>query len=103
MTSGNSLQPTRRRVAVAILALAVVMASPSALADSSGSSGYPTGDRVFDAMVLRPLGALGTVVGFAFFVCSVPLAGPTRQLDLAWDTFVLAPADYTFERDLGDF
>jgi len=64
---------------------------------------WPVGDRIFDAVVLRPLGALGTVSGFALFVCSAPVSGAALELDKAWDAFVQAPAEWTFMRTLGDF
>lgn len=88
-----------RLLLAAVLALSL-LSWPASSHASEGSPGV--GDRTFDALVLRPLGALGTAVGFGFFVCSLPLAGPTLQLDVAWDTFVGAPFEYTFERGLGE-
>jgi hypothetical protein len=91
----------RRLLVAGSLAMSLVL-SP-AVVHASDIEDFDRGDRVFDAMVLRPLGAIGTVVGFGFFVCSIPLAGVTQQLDLAWDAFVVKPSSYTFERTLGDF
>lgn len=96
-------RPRRRglrvRALVSTVSLLVALAGPAGAAEDAPS----TGDRVFDALLIRPTGALGTVVGFVFFVCSLPLAGPTLQTEAAWDTFVAKPAGYTFGRELGDF
>ncbi len=94
-----SRRPLRRSAAAALVAVALLAAPvPAAASDS-----HPVGDQVFDAVVLRPLGFLGTTVGFALFVCSLPLSGPTLQVDVAWDRFVQQPGDFTFHRPLGDF
>ena len=37
------------------------------------------------------------------FVASVPFVAASGELLTSWDVFVLAPADYTFRRPLGDF
>ena len=87
---------------LAVLALALCLTTSSQTAEASDSSGPSDGERVFDAMLLRPLGAIGTAVGLALFVCSLPLTAPTLQSDTAWDVFVLRPAGYTFQRALGD-
>jgi hypothetical protein len=83
----------------ACLAACLLAAGPAARAQET----RPLGDRVFDAIVLRPMGFLGTTVGFAAFVASLPLAGPSLQIDKAWEQFVVEPADFTFQRELGDF
>ena len=84
-----------RVAAIALLVLA--MAAPAPAAD------YTAGDKAFDAMVLRPMGFLGTAVGFVLFVASLPLSAPTLQMDQAWERFVQQPGDFTFHRELGDF
>ena len=56
-----------------------------------------------DALVVRPLGLVSTVLGAAIYVVTLPFAaiagdvhGPARSL-------VGAPARFTFKRKLGDF
>jgi hypothetical protein len=56
-----------------------------------------------DILVLRPLAAAATVAGLPMFVASVPFVAASGELLTSWDVFVLAPADYTFRRPLGDF
>ena len=56
-----------------------------------------------DIALARPVGTVATVTGFALFVVSSPfsaLGGNTKE---AWESLVVAPADYTFKRPLGDF
>jgi hypothetical protein len=61
------------------------------------------GAVAFDAVVLRPLGAIASGTGFLFFLISVPLVAPSSQIGTSWDIFVRGPFDYTFVRPLGDF
>lgn len=58
---------------------------------------------VFDVVLLRPLSAVATIVGVPFFVASVPFVAPAGEIMTSLDVFVLAPADYTIKRPLGDF
>jgi hypothetical protein len=91
--------------AAAVLALAA--AGPATGAEGGAAPAGVTpeeiGAKVLDVAVLRPLGAIATVAGFAFFVASLPIAAPTLEIDTTWDVFVLAPADYTFVRPIGEF
>ena len=82
-----------------IIAVSLLDSMPATASDEPAGAGAKT----FDAIVLRPLGALATGAGFAFFLCSTPLAGVSGKVGIAWDVFVMNPADYTFRRPLGDF
>lgn len=62
--------------------------------------------KTFDVIPIRLLSACAVAIGFGAFVASVPLVGPGFQLEgirNSWDYFVVAPAEYTFVRPLGDF
>jgi hypothetical protein len=61
------------------------------------------GGKVFDAVVLRPLGVGLTVVGGAAFLIAAPLAAYAEGINEVWDLFVMGPVDFTFLRPLGDF
>src|SRR5262245_42409101 len=61
------------------------------------------GAKVFDALVLRPLGVTGTIVGVAAFAIAAPLGVFGPGIKQTWDTFVVTPVDFTFNRALGDF
>jgi hypothetical protein len=60
------------------------------------------GIKVLDAAVVRPLGAVATVTGLAFFAISAPLVAPSGNIPVAWEVFFLGPYEYTFVRPLGD-
>ena len=60
------------------------------------------GIKVLDAAIVRPLGAVATVTGLAFFAISAPLAAPSGNISVAWEVFFLGPYEYTFVRPLGD-
>jgi hypothetical protein len=64
----------------------------------------PTGsEMVFDALVVRPLGLVGTVVGAATWVVSLPFTLPSRSSERAAKQMVAKPAEFTFKRPLGQF
>lgn len=60
------------------------------------------GLSVFDAVVLRPVGAVATLGGFVLFVASVPFVAPAGRIATSWDIFVYASYDDTFVRPLGE-
>jgi hypothetical protein len=95
----------------AALALALSGALSPALAQTTGSlideeqiRREPTGgEMVFDALVARPLGLVGTVVGAATWVISLPFTLPSNSSERAAKQMVAKPAEFTFKRPLGQF
>ncbi len=76
--------------------------SSASLASTRGSAPAPsTGAIVSDMLLLRPLGFVGTVLGGAAFVVSLPVTLATKKVDRAEKLLVQEPYDYTFERPLG--
>ena len=56
-----------------------------------------------DLLLVRPLGIVATVLGFAVFIVSLPfsaIGGNTKQ---ASQKLVKEPASFTFVRPLGEF
>jgi ABC-type Fe3+ transport system permease subunit len=83
--------------AAAALCLAVQAQAVGSLIDETPSAEA----MAFDLFIVRPLGLVGTVLGAAIFVVSLPIdlisfnfADPARRL-------VVEPAKFTFTRDLG--
>lgn len=93
------LRSSLRGVALASIA-GLLLAAP-AQADSDPH----VGEKIFDAMVLRPLGFASTVVGLAFLVPAVLVSLPNgpEGREEAWGIFVEAPITRTFRRPLGVF
>lgn len=56
-----------------------------------------------DIIAARPLGLAATVLGTVVFVVSWPFSALGGNSEAAWDTLVVSPARYTFQRPLGDF
>ncbi len=82
-----------------LLILAFNSVSLAAVQESSSSPS--TGAVVSDVLVLRPLGFVGTVLGSAAFVVSLPVTLATHKVDRSEKLLVQEPYDYTFERPLG--
>lgn len=60
-------------------------------------------DMALDLILVRPIGAVGTVLGLAGFIVSLPLTLTTASADSAAREMVGRPFEYTFNRPLGDF
>jgi hypothetical protein len=101
---------TRRLRGLCLLfvsALLLVATAGPAAADSLSSRGLNAdADRpspVIDAVVLRPLGILATVVGTMGFVFASPVCLVTRpqEIDEPFKALVARPAWWTWARPLG--
>ena len=62
-----------------------------------------SGEAFADAVVGRPLGVLGMVLGTAAFVVSLPFTLASGSSDEAAEKLVRAPTRFTFKRPLGRF
>ena len=60
-----------------------------------------TWEVVGDALWLRPIGFLGTVVSASAYVVSLPLLKVDKEAEKTMDTLVKDYRDFTFERPLG--
>jgi hypothetical protein len=87
-----------------IAALIAVPFATSALAqeyfETKESSG---GAMMYDMVVLRPVGAVATVIGSAFWLISLPFSAAGDNTDTATQKLVKEPAAFTFKRPLGEF
>ena len=83
---------------VCVLALLLGTASPTfAASDTSATT------VAVDVMVARPVTFALTIIGSVLFVVSLPVAAPSGSVGKAAHTLVVAPAQDTFTRPLGDF
>ena len=89
-----------------VLLLAISSSSFAEGTTTSEPDGY---DVMMDAVFLRPLGFVGTMVGSALFVGLSPLVAvasipaPHDAFEKLADTIVVKPAKYTFVRPVGDY
>ena len=84
-----------------IIALLLASGTPQAFAQEEG--GPSQTDRAFDAMVLRPLGAMGVVLGAVILVPAALVSAPggMESLDNAYDVFLRMPLDNLVNAPLG--
>jgi hypothetical protein len=61
------------------------------------------GAMMYDMVVLRPVGAVATVIGSAFWLISLPFSAAGDNTDTATKKLVKEPAKFTFKRPLGEF
>jgi len=57
---------------------------------------------IADAVVARPACLAATIVGSVFFVVALPFAAISKSVDKTANALVVAPADATFKRPMGD-
>jgi hypothetical protein len=95
----------RSRLAVAVMvALIVGLLSPAAFADQYAEREKPTGGMMmWDALVMRPIGIVGTVLGSAVWLVSYPFAALGGNTDESTEALVQEPFEWTFQRPLGEF
>ena len=92
----------------ALLALVLVVTSslPVSTAVARGADevrGLTSSDAmVIDALIIRPVMLVTTVVGVAAFVVSLPFTVPSDSVGKAGEVLVKEPAAYTFTRPLGE-
>ena len=87
-----------------LLALALIILPYPALADDLDTvSGDKGTDMLVDAVVVRPLGLAGTVLGAAVTLVTLPFTLPAGNAGEAARFMIVEPAEYTFNRPLGDF
>lgn len=63
------------------------------------------GAEIFDVLVVRPLGLAVLPVGVAAFIPTALLTAPNGRdsVEAALELFVTEPANYVFQRPLGEF
>jgi hypothetical protein len=58
---------------------------------------------VVDVVVMRPLGLAATIVGTVLTVVALPFTIPSGSVEASARELIVKPAEYTFQRPLGDF
>jgi len=62
-----------------------------------------TENMVADALIVRPLGIIATILGAGLFVISLPFSALGKNVKEAGQKLVVEPAKFTFTRPLGEF
>ncbi len=96
----NTLLP--RKSLAAILAAALIAASPVASASNVRYGDPSYGAMFVDGFVARPLGLGATVVGTAIWIVTLPFSALGGNVSEATDKLIVEPARFTFVRPLGE-
>ena len=62
-----------------------------------------TENMVADAVIVRPLGIIATLLGVGLFVISLPFSALGKNVKESGEKLVIAPVKFTFMRPLGEF
>ena len=79
------------------LALVLVSTGPVYASTDAGIS------VAVDAVVIRPVCLVATVLGCAFFVIALPFSASSHSIKQSADALIGEPFDATFTRPMGDF
>jgi hypothetical protein len=94
------MKQTKKLITIAVLVSFMASLAPRA-AFSDVSEEERDLSYLVDVGVLRPVGLVATVAGFALFVVTLPISIPTLSIEKSFDILVVNPARYTFARELG--
>lgn len=89
---------------VALLTMCAVSLADTGTKDNGGdvtASGAAL--AAVDVVFVRPVTFVGTVVGFVGFAATSPFTAMAGVAQDTWKVLVQAPAEYTLDRDLGEF
>ncbi len=90
-------------VLLVVIYVFVFSVGASALAQDQYQQSKRSAEKmVADAIFLRPLGFVSTVLGSAVFIVSLPFSAIGGNSGEAFNKMVKEPAEYTFVRPLGD-
>lgn len=95
-----------KRLVVLVCAIAIFLApaaSSSFAAPGNEPDDLTTEKMAADLVAVRPLGIVSTIAGCALYVFSLPFSLPGGNASAVWESAVVKPAKFTFDRPLGDF
>jgi len=93
-----------RAFIVCVIALGLTVANPAAAIDDYASTGTPSaGAMVVDAVLVRPLSLVATVLGTGLYIVALPFSFTGDNPGKANQRLIVEPLQYTFQRPLGNF
>ena len=102
------MKNSHRKLISYLMAVAFAFGSLSMATSASAGETYDfnskpsAGEILIDMLVMRPVMLVGTVVGAAAFVVSLPFSALGGNVGDSAKTLVMEPVQYTFQRPLGD-
>lgn len=99
-----SSHAVHRALVVLVVALGLIAANPAMAVDDYASNDAPSaGAMAVDAVIVRPLSLVATVLGTGVFLLALPFSLSGMNTGKADQRLVVEPLRYTFQRPLGDF
>ncbi len=101
------MKNTNSKLVTYFMAFTLALGSLSIATSASAGETYsfnsrPSGgDILLDAVIMRPLMLVGTVVGAVTFIVTLPFSALGGNVGDSAETLVKEPAQYTFVRPLG--
>jgi uncharacterized membrane protein len=99
-------KPLRRVTAVLVIValVAVTFAGPAgaAVIGEDEDTQVTAGKMAADALLVRPLGLVATVVGSVLFVVALPFSALGGNVNEVGQRLVVDPALFTFKRPVGE-
>ena len=93
-----------KRLKAWFIALVFVVTPLAATAENNDAvTGDKATDMVVDLVVVRPLGVAATVIGTVLTVVGLPFTIPSGSVESSARELIVKPAEYTFNRPLGEF
>lgn len=84
------------------LSLVLIPVGSQVMAQAEVEEANPSaGSMTYDLLVMRPLGAVATVLGSAVFVLSIPFTAISDTIPTATEKLVTDPYHFTVTRPLG--
>jgi hypothetical protein len=80
----------------------VLLCSLLAFAEDGSSKNPSTGEIVGDVLWIRPLGVIGTALGYTAYVISYPVTAALKKTDEAKEILITDPCNYYLKRPLGE-
>ena len=102
------MKNANRKLVTYFMVFALALGNLSIATSASAGETYDfkdkplSGEVLLDTFIMRPVMLLGTVVGAATFLVSLPFSALGGNVGDSAETLVLEPAEYTFLRPLGD-
>ncbi len=97
----------KKTLIACVLTIALIISPLYALAEKAVKEPYKEPidpmAMTLDLVIARPVGLVVMLAGTVLFVVSVPFSALGGNTEEAWDSLVVSPAEYTFQRPLGEF
>ena len=97
----NHLKQSIVFLTIAALIL-IPFATESLAQEQAEKPGYGAEKMMADAILVRPLGIVATVFGTAVFIVALPFSLLGGNTEATYQSLVVEPAKFTFQRPLGD-